>query len=48
MWQKAEWMGAPMRLELSRVGLLGKLANCYTTRGALVFELSNYVVTVLH
>ena len=39
MWHKAEWMGRPMRLELTRVGLLDYLANRYTTRGAhiLVF-----------
>ena len=30
MWYKAEWMGHPMRLELV------KLADCYTTRGALL------------
>ena len=35
MWHKAEWMGRPMRLELTRVGLLDYLANRYTTRGAL-------------
>ena len=35
MWHKAKWMGHPMRLELTRVGLLVKLANRYTTRGAL-------------
>ena len=23
MWHKVEWMGRPMRLELTRVGLLG-------------------------
>ena len=34
MWHKAEWMGRPMRLELTRVGLLVNLANRYTTRGA--------------
>ena len=34
MWHKAEWMGRPMRLELTRVGLLVKLANRYTTKGA--------------
>ena len=34
MWHKAEWMGYPMRLELTRVGLLVKLANRYTTKGA--------------
>ena len=32
-------MGHPMRLELARVGLLVKLANRYTTKGAL-FPLS--------
>ena len=32
MWHKAEWKGRPMRLELTRVGLLVKLANHYTTR----------------
>ena len=31
MWHKAEWMGRPMRLELTRVGLLDYLANRYTT-----------------
>ena len=35
MWHKAEWMGRPMRLELTRIGLLVQLANRYTTRGAL-------------
>ena len=35
MWHKAEWIGHPMRIELTRVGLLVKLANRYTTRGAL-------------
>ena len=34
MWHKAEWMGRPMRLELTPLGLLVKLANRYTTRGA--------------
>ena len=34
MWHKAEWMGQPMRLELTRVGLIDKLANRYTTKGA--------------
>ena len=34
MWHKAELMGHPMRLELTRVGLLVKLANRYTTKGA--------------
>ena len=32
MWHKAEWMGHPMRL--TRVGLLVKLDNRYTTKGA--------------
>ena len=34
MWHKAEWMGHPMRLELTCVGLLVKFANRYTTKGA--------------
>ena len=38
MWHKAEWMGRPVRLELTRVGLLDYLANRYTTRGAHVFD----------
>ena len=36
MWHKAIWKGHPMRLELTRVGLLVELANLYTTRGAFV------------
>ena len=35
MWHKAIWKGHPMRLELTRVGLLAELANHYTTRGSL-------------
>ena len=38
MWQKAIWKGHPMRLELTRVGLLVELANHYTTRGTCIFE----------
>ena len=34
MLHKAIWKGNPMRLELTRVGLLVELANHYTTRGA--------------
>ena len=34
MWHKAIWKGHPVRLELTRVGLLVELANHYTTRGA--------------
>ena len=34
MWHKAIWKGHPMRLELTRVGLLVELANHYTTKGA--------------
>ena len=34
MWRKAIRMGHPMRLELTRVGLLVKLANRYTTKSA--------------
>ena len=30
MWHKAIWKGHPMRLELTRVGLLVELANHYT------------------
>ena len=41
MWHKAIWKGHPMRLELTRVGLLVELANHYTTRGAfIVWEVS--------
>ena len=34
MWHKTIWKGHPMRLELTRVGLLVELANHYTTKGA--------------
>ena len=34
MWHKAEWIGHPMRIEPTRVGLLVYLANRYTTKGA--------------
>ena len=34
MWHKVIWKGHPMRLELTRIGLLAELANHYTTRGA--------------
>ena len=34
MWHKAKWMGHPLRLKLTRIGLLVKLANRYTTKGA--------------
>ena len=34
MCYKTEWIGHPMRIELTRVGLLVKLANRYTTKGA--------------
>ena len=34
MWHKAIWKEHPMRLELTRVGLLVELANHYNTRGA--------------
>ena len=39
MWHKAIWKGHPMRLELTRVGLLVELANHYTTRGAYLWPL---------
>ena len=42
MWHKVEWMGYPMRLELTHVGLLVKLANHYTTEGAERFIYSTY------
>ena len=42
MWHKDEWMGRPMRLELTRVGLLVSLANRYTTRGARVYILYHH------
>ena len=35
MWQKAIWMGHPVRLELSCEGLLVQHVNFYTTGGAL-------------
>ena len=38
MWHKAIWKGHPMRLELTRVGLLVELANHYTTRGGYTTE----------
>ena len=41
MWHKAEWMGRPMRLELTRVGLLVNLANRYTNRGAPDTQVEN-------
>ena len=34
MWHNAEWIEHPIRLELTHVGLLVKLANHYTTNGA--------------
>ena len=37
MWHKDEWMGHPMRLELTRVDLLVKVANHYTTKHALIY-----------
>ena len=40
MWHKAIWKGHPMRLELTRIGLLVELANHYTTRGALCIRSS--------
>ena len=35
MWHKPVWIGHPMRLELTREGLLVYLANHYTTWGTL-------------
>ena len=37
MWYKAEWVGCPMKLELTRKDLQVKLAYHYTTRGAFTF-----------
>ena len=34
MWHKADWMGHPMRLELTLAGLLVNLANHHTIRDA--------------
>ena len=39
MWHKAEWMGHPMRLDLTRVGLLVQYTNHYNTRGALILSI---------
>ena len=41
MWHKAEWIGHPMRIELTRVGLLVYLANRYTTKGAHMLTENN-------
>ena len=41
-------MGPPMRIELTRVGLLVYLANHYTTRGAQVPILSGVVKLLNH
>ena len=38
MLHKAEWMGRPMRLELTRAGLLVKLANYSSPKGPNFFE----------
>ena len=43
MWHKAEWIGLLMRLELTRVGLLVKFVNRYTTKGA-----PSYIRFTLH
>ena len=43
-WHKADWMGHPMRLELTLAGLLVKLANHYTTRGALYLSIYLYLL----
>ena len=45
MWHKAIWRGHPMRLELTRVGLLVELANHYTTRGALLTRMCHYFLS---
>ena len=38
MWQKAEWMGHAMRLELTLADLLVEFADHYTTRGVLIIS----------
>ena len=43
MWYKAEWMGHPMRLELTLAGLLVKIVNHYSTHGALVYMICKQV-----
>ena len=45
MGHKAIWKGHPMRLELTRGGLLAELANHYTTRGAYehMFMSQNFI-----
>ena len=42
MWHNSIWMGYPMRLELTLAGLPVKLANLYTTRGALYRQRQRY------
>ena len=42
MWYQAVWMGHPIRLELTREGLLILIANHYTTRDALQHHSSNF------
>ena len=36
MWHKAVWIGHFMGIELTHEGLLAKLDNQYTTKGALI------------
>ena len=43
MWFKAVWIGRPIRLELTRQGLLVELANQYTTRGAQAQKSAKYI-----
>ena len=38
MWHKAEWIGHPMRLELTRLGLLVKLTNRYTINSNPIYN----------
>ena len=45
MWHKAEWMGHPMRLEHTRIGLLVKLANRYITKGVLKQHIYGFVLS---
>ena len=46
MWHKAEWMGHSTKLERTHVGLLVKLANHYTTKGAKVVLTETLIIRV--
>ena len=48
MWHKAIWKGHPMRLELTRVGLLVELANHYTTSDWYRSSKVSYCIFEIH